>query len=82
MASDQEAPTQPVTMQDLQDMWDSADSADQPQDAPQQAQDNTLPDQPEELDQEVEEVAGLDARIHIPFYQLLADYLDKEQDDA
>jgi len=56
MASDQEAPKQPVTMQDLQDMWDSADSADQPQDAPQQAQDNTLPDQPEELDQEVEEV--------------------------
>ena len=33
-------------------------------------------------DQEVEEVAGLDSRIHIPFYQLLADYLDKEQDDA
>lgn len=50
MASDQEAQP-PVTMQDLQNMWD-ADSADQPQEAPQQAEDNALPDQTEELDQE------------------------------
>lgn len=50
MASDQEAQS-PVTMQDLQNMWD-ADSADQPQQAPQEAEDNALPDQTEELDQE------------------------------